>query len=94
MKNAAAPGKRDSDTSAGKTITSASGCNPIRSDPRDERSQTELFFPISRALIAEFIATLHFLYITVATGIGHKKQQDACNGVGPLGIRRHDIHPR
>lgn len=39
-----------------------------------------------RALIAEFIATLLFLYITVATVIGHKKQTDPCGGVGLLGI--------
>ncbi|KAB2043006.1 hypothetical protein ES319_D02G258800v1 [Gossypium barbadense] len=39
-----------------------------------------------RALIAEFIATLLFLYVTIATVIGHKKQHDACNGVGLLGI--------
>ena len=39
-----------------------------------------------RALIAEFIATLLFLYITVATVIGHKKQSGPCDGVGLLGI--------
>lgn len=39
-----------------------------------------------RALIAEFVATLLFLYVTVATVIGHKKQRDACDGVGLLGI--------
>ncbi|KAF7810772.1 putative aquaporin PIP2-8 [Senna tora] len=39
-----------------------------------------------RALIAEFIATLLFLYITVATVIGHKKQTGPCDGVGLLGI--------
>ncbi|KAK6136211.1 hypothetical protein DH2020_029965 [Rehmannia glutinosa] len=41
-----------------------------------------------RALIAEFIATLLFLYITVATVIGYKSQSaaDACGGVGILGI--------
>ena len=39
-----------------------------------------------RALIAEFIATLLFLYVTVATVIGHKKNEDACGGVGLLGI--------
>ncbi|PON53501.1 Major intrinsic protein [Parasponia andersonii] len=39
-----------------------------------------------RALIAEFVATLLFLYITVPTVIGHKKQSDACDGVGLLGI--------
>ncbi|KAK2643343.1 hypothetical protein Ddye_025106 [Dipteronia dyeriana] len=50
-----------------------------------------------RALIAEFIATLLFLYITVLTVIGYKSQSDdkkagydpvndACNGVGILGI--------
>nr|QWT83290.1 PIP2 [Toona sinensis] len=43
-----------------------------------------------RALIAEFIATLLFLYITVLTVIGYKSQidhnADACGGVGILGI--------
>jgi aquaporin PIP len=47
-----------------------------------------------RAVIAEFIATLLFLYITVATVIGYKHQTDAsasgadaaCGGVGVLGI--------
>ncbi|KAG4181107.1 hypothetical protein ERO13_A10G205800v2 [Gossypium hirsutum] len=43
-----------------------------------------------RALIAEFIATMLFLYITVLTVIGHKSQvatsPDACSGVGLLGI--------
>lgn len=43
-----------------------------------------------RAVIAEFVATLLFLYIIVATIIGHKKQAaadiDPCGGVGLLGI--------
>ncbi|GJN07561.1 hypothetical protein PR202_ga25461 [Eleusine coracana subsp. coracana] len=41
-----------------------------------------------RAVIAEFVATLLFLYITVATVIGYKHQNaaDACAGVGILGI--------
>ncbi|KAG2673922.1 hypothetical protein I3843_13G098500 [Carya illinoinensis] len=44
-----------------------------------------------RALIAEFIATLLFLYITVLTVIGYKVQSSApgaddCAGVGILGI--------
>jgi len=45
-----------------------------------------------RALIAEFIATLLFLYVTVLTIIGYKRQTDAnvggteCDGVGILGI--------
>ncbi|KAM5562548.1 putative aquaporin PIP2-8 [Rosa sericea] len=39
-----------------------------------------------RALIAEFIATLLFLYVTVATVIGHKHQTGPCDGVGLLGI--------
>ena len=43
-----------------------------------------------RALIAEFIATLLFLYITVLTVIGYKSQiannADPCGGVGILGI--------
>ena len=45
-----------------------------------------------RALIAEFVATLLFLYITVLTVIGYKSQTDLdaggdqCGGVGILGI--------
>ncbi|OAY50537.1 aquaporin PIP2-7 [Manihot esculenta] len=39
-----------------------------------------------RAVIAEFIATLLFLYVTIATVIGYKKQTDPCAGVGLLGI--------
>lgn len=41
-----------------------------------------------RALIAEFTATLLFLYVTVLTVIGYKSQSDAmaCNGVGYLGV--------
>ncbi|KAI8560245.1 hypothetical protein RHMOL_Rhmol04G0240600 [Rhododendron molle] len=45
-----------------------------------------------RAIIAEFIATLVFLYITVLTVIGYKSQTDptensnACGGVGILGV--------
>ncbi|CAN4117061.1 unnamed protein product [Withania somnifera] len=45
-----------------------------------------------RAIIAEFIATLLFLYITVLTVIGYKSQSDVdhngvpCGGVGILGI--------
>jgi aquaporin PIP len=38
------------------------------------------------AVIAEFIATLLFLYITVATVIGYKKQTDPCETVGLLGV--------
>nr|2B5F_A Chain A, aquaporin [Spinacia oleracea]2B5F_B Chain B, aquaporin [Spinacia oleracea]2B5F_C Chain C, aquaporin [Spinacia oleracea]2B5F_D Chain D, aquaporin [Spinacia oleracea] len=39
-----------------------------------------------RAAIAEFIATLLFLYITVATVIGHSKETVVCGSVGLLGI--------
>jgi aquaporin PIP len=47
-----------------------------------------------RAVIAEFIATLLFLYVTVSTVIGYKHQTDVsvsgadagCDGVGILGI--------
>ncbi|XP_047335101.1 aquaporin PIP2-2-like [Impatiens glandulifera] len=41
-----------------------------------------------RATIAEFVATLLFLYITVLTVIGYKSQSetDQCGGVGILGI--------
>ena len=39
-----------------------------------------------RALIAEFVATLLFLYITVATVIGYKNSTGDCGGVGLLGV--------
>ena len=40
-----------------------------------------------RALIAEFIATLLFLYVTVLTVIGYKSHvRDACGGLDHLGI--------
>ena len=45
-----------------------------------------------RAIIAEFVATLLFLYVTVLTVIGYKSQTDIanggdnCGGVGILGI--------
>jgi aquaporin PIP len=41
-----------------------------------------------RALIAEFMATLIFLYVSVATVIGYKSQSqaEACTGVGFLGV--------
>uniref|UniRef100_A0ACD5ZZQ7 Uncharacterized protein n=1 Tax=Avena sativa TaxID=4498 RepID=A0ACD5ZZQ7_AVESA len=41
-----------------------------------------------RAIIAEFTATLLFVYVAVATVIGHKRQTDteACSGAGVLGI--------
>ncbi|XVE92950.1 hypothetical protein REPUB_Repub01dG0148200 [Reevesia pubescens] len=32
------------------------------------------------------MATPLFLYVTIATVIGHEKQHDACDGVGLLGI--------
>jgi len=41
-----------------------------------------------RAVIAEFVATLLFVYVALATVIGHKRQDEAqpCGGVGVLGI--------
>jgi len=41
-----------------------------------------------RALIAEFMATLIFLYVSIATVIGYKNQSmaEACTGVGFLGV--------
>jgi aquaporin PIP len=45
-----------------------------------------------RALIAEFVATLLFLYVTILTIIGYSHQSDPkaggtdCDGVGILGI--------
>nr|CAB3499355.1 unnamed protein product [Digitaria exilis] len=43
-----------------------------------------------RAAIAEFVATMLFLYVTVATVIGYKRQAESdpsgCSGVGALGI--------
>ncbi|CAI0471468.1 unnamed protein product [Linum tenue] len=48
----------------------------------DELTQWSLY----RAVIAEFIATLLFLYITVLTVIGPGAAVDPCGGVGILGI--------
>ncbi|NP_001311719.1 aquaporin PIP2-4-like [Nicotiana tabacum] len=54
----------------------------------EELTQWSLY----RAVIAEFIATLLFLYVTVLTVIGYKVQSDVkadgdiCGGVGILGI--------
>jgi len=39
-----------------------------------------------RAIIAEFVATLLFLYITIATVIGHSRTLADCGSVGVLGI--------
>eukprot|EP01018_Ginkgo_biloba_P029479 Gb_03236 [translate_table: standard] len=39
-----------------------------------------------RAIIAELIATLLFLYITIATVVGHVRNQAACGSVGLLGV--------
>lgn len=43
-----------------------------------------------RALIAEFVATLLFLYVTILTVIGYNHQTataaEPCSGVGVLGI--------
>nr|ACA35273.1 aquaporin [Cucumis sativus] len=45
-----------------------------------------------RAIIAEFVATLLFLYVVVLTVIGNNSQMDpinggnVCAGVGPVGI--------
>ena len=41
-----------------------------------------------RAVIAEFTATLLFVYVAVATVVGHKRSTDAqaCSGAGVLGI--------
>ena len=35
-----------------------------------------------KALIAEFMATLLFLYITISTVIGYKSQADLSSGIG------------
>lgn len=39
-----------------------------------------------RAIIAEFVATLLFLYVTIATVIGNANDKSPCGGVGTLGI--------
>jgi aquaporin PIP len=41
-----------------------------------------------RAVVAEFIATLIFLYVSIATVIGSSQQAStkACTGVGTLGV--------
>ncbi|KVI05007.1 aquaporin PIP2-2-like [Cynara cardunculus var. scolymus] len=71
----------------------------MRKEPDSEKpvafiDSTELTkWSFYRALVAEFVATLLFLYITILTVIGYKSQTDkdkpgtdACGGVGILGI--------
>ncbi|KAJ4834534.1 putative aquaporin PIP2-8 [Turnera subulata] len=38
-----------------------------------------------RAIMAEFVATLLFLYVSIATVLGNK-HSDPCDGIGPLGV--------
>ncbi|PWA42453.1 Aquaporin-like protein [Artemisia annua] len=73
---------------------SSVGEEPVRKDyvdpppaPMFDMGELKLW-SFYRALIAEFIATMLFLYITVATVIGYKIQtfSDPCGGVGVLGI--------
>lgn len=66
----------------------------VRERDYEEPRPAPLFDPadltlcsLYRAIIAEFIATLLFLYVTIATVIGYQKQQnDPCETVGLLGI--------
>jgi aquaporin PIP len=54
-------------------------------------------WPLYRAVIAEFVATLLFVYVTVATVIGHKRKAESepCGGAGIiLVLRRHDFRAR
>ncbi|KAK3033714.1 hypothetical protein RJ639_034489 [Escallonia herrerae] len=61
---------------------------PVQLFDADELTKWSFY----RAIIAEFIATLLFLYITIATVIGYNSQTDPakkgdpCGGVGLLGI--------
>ncbi|XP_078177032.1 putative aquaporin PIP2-7 [Carex rostrata] len=57
---------------------------PARLFDMSELSKWSLY----RAIIAEFVATLLFLYITIATVIGYKNQSqtEACTGVGFEGV--------
>eukprot|EP00253_Pinus_taeda_P023685 PITA_23685 len=45
-----------------------------------------LLWSFYRAIIAEFVATFLFVYITVSTIIGQANQKNACAGVGAFGI--------
>jgi aquaporin PIP len=54
-------------------------------------------WPLYRAVIAEFVATLLFVYVTVAAVIGHKRKAESepCGGAGIiLVLRRHDFRAR
>ncbi|XP_039169775.1 probable aquaporin PIP2-8 [Eucalyptus grandis] len=56
-------------------------------EPAPHLDVAELKLPyFYRAVVAEFTATLLFLYVTVATLVGYKTQTGPCDGVGPLGI--------
>ncbi|XP_010920406.2 aquaporin PIP2-4 isoform X2 [Elaeis guineensis] len=80
------------DMEAGAEFTAKDYTDPPPAPLVDAEELTK--WSLYRAVIAEFIATLLFLYITVATVIGYKHQSDpnvsgpdaACNGVGILGI--------
>ncbi|XAR69085.1 hypothetical protein NMG60_11000549, partial [Bertholletia excelsa] len=75
---------------AGSDVTARDYQDPPPAPIIDPEELTKWSF--YRAVIAEFVATLLFLYITVLTVIGYKSQTDAanngseCGGVGILGI--------
>lgn len=66
------------------------GCKDYQDPPPAPLVDTEELgkWSFYRAIIAEFVATLLFLYVTVLTVIGYKSQSaaDECGGVGILGI--------
>jgi Mn2+/Fe2+ NRAMP family transporter len=86
-KGAAAMGK---DVEVGREFIAKDYHDPPPAPLIDAEELTQ--WSLYRAIIAEFIATLLFLYITVLTVIGYKSQtdttknSDACGGVGILGI--------
>lgn len=76
------------DVEAGVEFQPKDYCDPPPAPLVDAEELTKWSF--YRAIIAEFIATLLFLYITILTVIGYKSQvdttKDECGGVGILGI--------
>ncbi|WVZ82842.1 hypothetical protein U9M48_030055 [Paspalum notatum var. saurae] len=77
---------------AAKTKAQRCGCGcGCEDDPPALLGMKELrTWCLYRAAIAEFTATLIFLYVSIATVIGSKKQQQqqqsSCAGVGSLGV--------
>lgn len=77
------------EVAAAKLAKQATLTAPYWDPPAELLDRSELSrWSLYRAVIAEFMATLIFLYISIATVIGYKSQAaaQACTGVGYLGV--------